>query len=230
MRPKPLCPVGNVPLVDIAIGRVATVTTDIAVNVHHGRMALESHLARRVHVSIEPDAALGTAGGVGRLRPWIDGRATLVTNADAWHDGALDLASFVDGWGGDRVRLLVVPGGRRPDFGDRRYAGVALMPWPDVAALADEPSGLYEVSWRQAQADGRLDLVDFDGRFFDCGTPTDYLAANMAASGGASVIGAGATVEGDVVESVVWPGAVVLAGERLERAIRADDRVTVLVR
>jgi NDP-sugar pyrophosphorylase family protein len=230
LRPKALCPVGNVALVDLATARAATVTTSIAVNVHHGRMAMESHLAGRVHLSIEADRALGTAGGVGHLRPWIDGRPVLITNADAWLDPMLDLAAFVGGWDGERVRLLTVPGGRRPDFGDRRYAGVALMPWADVERLPDEPAGLYEVSWRQAQLDRRLDLADFDGPFFDCGTATDYLAANLTASGGVSVIGPGAMVDGEVVESVVWPGAIVRAEERLERAIRADDRITVFVR
>ena len=230
LRPKALCPVDNVPLVDLAIERAATVTASIAVNVHHGRVALESHLAGRVHQSIEEARALGTAGALGRLRAWIDGRPVLVTNADAWLGPPVDITGFVGGWDGERIRLLVVPGGRRPDFGDRRYAGCALMPWRDVEPLTDEPAGLYEVSWRRAYADGRLDLVDHAGAFFDCGTTTDYLAANMAATGGASVIGPGAVVNGEVAESVVWPGGLVRGHERLVRAIRTDDRVTVLVR
>ena len=74
------------------------------------------------------------------------------------------------------------------------------------------------------------DLVTHDGPFFDCGTTADYLQANLTASGGRSVVGAGAVVEGNLDEAVVWPGAVVGRGERLERAIRADERLTVLVR
>jgi MurNAc alpha-1-phosphate uridylyltransferase len=69
-----------------------------------------------------------------------------------------------------------------------------------------------------------------NGVCIDCGTPQDYLAANLAWSGGVSVIGAGAVVAGEVVESVVWPDAVVRAGERLVRCIRAGDRITVAVR
>jgi hypothetical protein len=64
----------------------------------------------------------------------------------------------------------------------------------------------------------------------DCGTPARYLAANLAASGGAAVIGAGARVEGTVVRSVVWPGARVWPSEELRDAIRVADQVTVLVR
>jgi hypothetical protein len=37
-------------------------------------------------------------------------------------------------------------------------------------------------------------------------------------------------VQGTVEESVVWPGAPVLANEHLTRAIRADEHLTVLVR
>src|SRR5436305_3997812 len=77
LRPKALCPVDNVPLVDLAIGWARTVTSAVAVNVHHGRAAMESHLAGRVHLSVEETQALGTAGGVANLKDWIDGRSAL---------------------------------------------------------------------------------------------------------------------------------------------------------
>jgi hypothetical protein len=44
------------------------------------------------------------------------------------------------------------------------------------------------------------------------------------------VIGPGAIVEGSVAESVVWSGAYVRREEKLRRAIRVGDRLTVLVR
>jgi len=224
LRPKALCPVDNVTLLDAALARVGAVTDAIAVNVHHGRAAMEARLAGRVHLSIEEPAALGTAGAIGNLRRWIDGRPTLVMNVDAWHQA--DLRVFVDGWDGERVRLLI------PDqeFGPRARVVASLLPWEDVAALEPVPSGLYEVSWRLAQERGRLDVDRYTGPFFDCGTPASYLAANLVASGGKAVIGPGAVVDGDVEESVVWPGAIVRAGERLRRAIRATDHLTVLVR
>jgi NDP-sugar pyrophosphorylase family protein len=233
LRPKALCPVGNVALVELAIERLATATDSIAVNAHHGLALIEQHVFARtgpqVHLSVEEHRVLGTAGALGLLRGWIDERPVLVTNADAWLPA--DLASFVEGWDGERIRLLVVEDRGRPDFGSARYCGVALMPWSDVAGLEPEPSGLYEMSWRYAFELGRLDLVDHDGPFVDCGTPADYLHANLLASGGTPVIGAGAQVDpGAVVErSVVWPGSVVEAGERLVGAIRAGE-LTVLVR
>lgn len=226
IRPKALCPVADVPLVDISLDQVGAVTASVAVNVHHGRPLMESHLAgRSLHLSFEHPEALGTAGALGQLREWIAGRDVLIANADAWRDG--DLAPLVDGWDGERTRLLVVHDPERGDFGPWRYAGAALMPWTELCDLAPEPSGLYEVSWSRLEAEGGLDLVTHDGRFIDCGTPADYLAANLAASGGASVIGEGAIVEGELVRSVVWPGGVVAADERLVDAVRVWDWLTV---
>ena len=230
LRPKALCPVASVPLVDHALARLAVVTDSMAVNVHHGRDQMEAHLADRpVELSIERPVALGTAGALGQLRSWIDGRPTLVTNADAWLDA--DLSRLLEGWDGERPRVLVVQDPERGDFGSGRYCGATLLPWSVVGELAAEPTELYEVCWRQAWAQGRLELVVHKGDFIDCGTPADYLAANLAASGGASVIGPGAIVDptARLERSVVWPEATVAAGEQLVDAIRAG-RLTVLVR
>jgi N-acetyl-alpha-D-muramate 1-phosphate uridylyltransferase len=224
--PKPLCPVDGVPLIDHALDRARSVTPAVAVNVHHGREAIEAHVDGRAHLSVEEPQALGTAGALGRLRPWIDGRATLVLNGDTWCPGSL--AAFVAGADGTRVRLALVA----PDelLSPASRIAAALMPWPAVAGLAAEPSGLYETSWRALAAAGDFDAVRWEGPCHDCGTPARYLAANLAASGGASVIGAGTRVEGVVVRSVVWPGARVRRAERLVEAVRASDDVTVLVR
>ncbi len=231
LRPKPLCPVGGRPLVDHALDRLSSSTGDVAVNLHHGAGVLDAYLPRAVHRSHEQPVALGTAGALGALRDWIAGRAVLVTNADAWLGPDLDVGAFVDGWDGERVRLLTVEDPARGDFGSRRYCGVALLPWRTVRPLAAEPAGLYEVSWAAEAAAGRLDLVAHGGPFVDCGTPADYLAANLAATGGGSAVDARATVgEGAVVEqSVVWDGAEVRPGEHLWRAVRAGH-LTVLVR
>ena len=226
LRPKPLCPVNNVPLVDHALRRVAKVTDRIAVNVHHGRDLLEMHLAGRVHISLEKQEALGTAGAVGQLREWVDGRSVLVANGDSWHDASL--TGLVEGWDGEKIRLFVVEDPERADFEGRwRFAGASLMPWRDARSLAAVPSGLYEVLWQQAIDAGRLELVPSEEVFFDCGTPSEYLAANLYASGGASVIGAGADVAGNVEDCVVWPFGVVRDDESLRECIRAGRGTTV---
>lgn len=241
-RPKALCPVGDVPLVDLAIDRLARAfggeardlgPDNIAVNVHHGRAQMEAHLAGApVYCSVEATRALGTAGALSRLRDWIARRPVLVTNADAWLPADLDLTGFLAGWDGERPRVLCVDDPRRGDFDGSRYCGVALLAWSTVARFETEPAGLYEVCWCQAWAAGWLDVVTHPGPFVDCGTPADYLAANLLASGGASVIGRGARVgEGATVQrSVLWPRARVAAGEVLVDAVRTAGRITVLVR
>lgn len=226
LLPKPLCPVNNVPLVDGALERARALTADIAVNVHHGRALLEAHLAGRVHLSMEEREPLGTAGAVGHLREWIDGRDLLVVNGDSWNDASL--TKLTDGWDGGRVRLLVVEDPDRADFDGRwRFAGASLMPWEDVRSLEARPSGLYEVLWRDAFQAGRIELVASEGAFFDCGTPSEYLAANLFASRGENVIGHGAKVEGRLERCVVWPYGIVSAEESLRECIRAGRDTTV---
>lgn len=228
LRPKALCPVGNIALVDHAIQRARLHAGSIAVNVHHGREQMERHLAGRVHLSIEEPGVLGTAGALGALKPWIAGRDVLVLNADAWH--ADDLRELVDGWDRRAVRLLTVEDEARPDFGTARYAGAALLPASVAGKLDAVPSGLYGRVFAPLRAEGLLDLLASDVPFFDCGTVADYHAANMASSGGENVVGAGAVVEGHIIRTVVWPGARVEAGEELVDAVRADDGLTVFAR
>lgn len=214
----------DLPLVDHALARLAPVATDIAVNAHESQRGLVDHLDGRVHVSVERGERLGTAGALGALRPWIGGRPVVVVNGDTWCPGGLE--ALVDGWDERCIRILVA--GTEPFGPVSRIAG-ALMPWDEVAPLAAVPSGLWEVSWRTALAEGRIETVSHAGPFVDCAGPADYLDANLAAAGG-SVIGAGAVVEGIVEDSVVWDGARVDADEHLRRAIRTDTGRTVLVR
>lgn len=233
-RPKVLCPVNGVALLDLNLARVRAVTGSVAVNVHHHRTQLERHLATRhpeIHVSVEEREALGTGGALGTLREWIAGRPALVVNGDAWSD--VGVGRLVDGWDGNRVRLLVpLPPSEStpPAFGPGTPLAGALMPWGDLALLPRTPAGLYREVLLPAADAGRLEVVGATGRFADCGTPAAYLAANLAASGGAAVVGEGARVEGEVIRSVVWSGAAVGRRERLIQAVRTDTEVTVLVR
>jgi len=229
LRPKALCPVGNRPLLDYAIDRIRLDETQIAVNVHAHREQMEAHLAEHhpsVHVSVEPTEALGTAGALGRLRDWIEGDPIVVTNADALT--APDLTELFDGWDGERIRLLVAFDEHDPDFdGIWRYAGACVMPWSAVRDLPDTPSHLHTERWQPAREAGALELIPTRWSFTDCGTPRHYLAANLLVSGGESVIGDGAVVDGTVESSVVWPDARVEPDEHLHFAIRLTDGRTV---
>jgi MurNAc alpha-1-phosphate uridylyltransferase len=223
VRPKALCTVGGRALLDLALERVSPHVARTAVNAHHHAGQVRAALAGRgVHVEVEAPDALGTAGALGNLRGWLDGAAVLLTNADAYYTDPGVVAALVDGWDGECPRLLCAPGGTPGVLAGHRYVGTALLPWWSVRDLATEPSGLYEVSWRALHAADRLDLRVLPGlEAVDCGTPADYLRANMLASGGEPVVEPGADVRGEVVRSVVWAGERVGPGERLVDAVRA---------
>jgi NDP-sugar pyrophosphorylase family protein len=243
--PKALCPVGNVALLDRALERVEALKLPVAVNACYlGHMVAE-HVGDRAHLSLEPGSPLGTAGGLGLLRDWIDGRGVLVGNADAYLSGSLppgeDIAALLSGWDGHTVRLLGVPGPPY-EFGTHRFAGFSLLPWDLVARLEPEPSDLVRLAWRPAERQGRLSVVEYAGTYLDTGTPTDYLRANLHAvhqgnliardavvtgTVDGAVIGAGARVAGRVTRGVVWPGGVVARGESLTDAIRVGRELTV---
>ncbi|MEV8507603.1 sugar phosphate nucleotidyltransferase [Actinoplanes sp. NPDC051475] len=250
--PKALCPVGNVALLDRALARVAglglTGPSTVAVNAAYLADQVVSHVGVRARLSVEPDGPVGTSGGVGRLRGWIDGRDALVGNADAYladplREPGKDIAALLEGWSGDTVRMLTkpVPPGDTGGFSGRRFAGFSLLPWRYVRDLGPEFSDLVRTVWRPAEAAGELELIPYEGVYIDTGTPATYLAANLHAAGDGlidptatvtghadgSVIGAGAVVEGRVSRCVVWPGARVAAGEELTGVIRAEDDMTV---
>ena len=225
LKPKALCPVDNRALVDWAIDRLTPYCSQVAVNIHHHEQQMVQHLeGRGVHLSIERPVALGTAGALGRLRDWIDGRPVLLTNADAWEPDSAALAALLRAWDGKRVFLRCVASPSIGDFGGLTYVGTALLPWWSVEELRPQPAGLYEVSWKRLHEAGRLELVTLDEVGpVDCGSPATYLGANLRASGGVSVVAPDAEVHGEVVRSVVWPGSRVERGERLEDAIRAQQ-------
>jgi NDP-sugar pyrophosphorylase family protein len=253
LLPKALCPVGNVALLDRALARLAGLglagPARVAVNAAYLAEQVVAHVGDRAHLSVEPDGPLGTSGGIGRLREWINGRGVLVGNADAYladprREPGKDVAALLEGWTGETVRMLTrpVPPGDTGGFSGRRFAGFSLLPWRYVRDLADEQSDLVRTVWRPAEAAGELELISYAGVYIDTGTPADYLRANLhAASGGSlldptatingravdSVVGANATVDGTVNRTVVWPGATVTAAETLTGAIRAGGNLTV---
>ena len=219
--PKPLLTVGNRTLLELALHRVRDLTSDIAVNAHHLADQIASAATGyepTVHVSIERDGLLGTAGALRQLRSFIAGRPVLVTNADLWLSDPVP--EFLQGWDGRRPRLLVADVGRPADFGTLRYLGVSTVPAKAAAALDYRPSGLYDAVWRRAFAAGELEFVHFAGRSFDCGTPAEFLTANLSAGDGRSVVAPDARVLGTLDRSVVLAGAAVAADEHLVCAIR----------
>lgn len=245
--PKVLCPVGDTTLIDHALDRLFTLTDRVAVNVHAHAQKVVDHLGRyadrsasqrsaslrrEVMVSREGPQALGTAGALAQLRPWIGASAVLAVNADTYCTA--DLNEVAQAWDGTSV--LVAHTGPRFEPGVGVVA--SITPPEVVAKLRALPSGLFQTLWKPLAERGELQTVsvgdDSSGaapfRFFDCGTPRDLWEANMAVSGGGSVLASGAVVEGDVDRAVVFPGGRVEAGESLSCAIRLASGRTIWVR
>ena len=219
--PKPLLTVNNQRLLDLALDRVGAVVTEVAVNAHHlaDQIAAAATAFRpSVHVSFERERLLGTAGALRHLRDWIDGRPVLVNNSDLWLSDPI--TQFLDGWDGERPRLLVQDMGRPADFGRYRYMGVSTVPAKIAAALEYSPDGLYSAVWKEAFARDGLEFVELTGASFDCGTPAEFLTANLSASGISSVVAPDAVVNGSLDRCVLLSGARVEAGEHLVCAVR----------
>jgi NDP-sugar pyrophosphorylase family protein len=234
--PKALCRVKGATLLDLALRRVRPFvpsTEDVAVNVHHHRDRIRAHLEGLwpgVHVSVEEDRPLGTAGALGLLRPWTVGRDVLVANVDAWLPPRLPLGPFVAGWSGARPRLAVTFTEAAPDFAPCwRYCGLCLLPAAALDACRPEPGGLYDLVWRPALERGEMELFPVPAAFVDCGTPARLWAANMLASRGETVVEPGARVEGVACRCLVLAGARVARGEVLDAAIRLADGTTLQV-
>jgi NDP-sugar pyrophosphorylase family protein len=251
--PKALCPVGNVPLLDRALHRLAKIGLSgpamVAVNACYLADQVVAHVGNRAYLSVENPTALGTSGAVANLRNWIAGRAVLVGNADAYLAAAAgrtgpDLAALTEGWDGRTVRMLGVPAPPeyRYSFGNFQFAGFSLLPWSVVAALPEGASDLVHTAWRPAEAEGRLEVIEYAGRYVDTGTPAAYLSANLHAAGDGelvavdatvsgplqrAVIGGRAEVRGAVTRGVVWPGGYVGPDEHLTDAIRVGRALTV---
>lgn len=234
--PKSLLTVAGRPLLDLALERVRQVpgiapsarAGAVAVNVHH--LADQVETAARtfqpgVHVSDERAALLGTAGAVHRLAGWIDDRAVVVANSDVW---LTEPPRLLEGWDGVRPRLLVQDAGRPADFGTLRFLGMSVLPAHMAAALTGQPSGLYGAVWQRAAERGDLDFVVTGAPAFDCGTPAEFITANLHAARARSVLAPDAVIDGEVDLSVVLAGGRVAAGEHLIGAVRDRFGATVL--
>jgi N-acetyl-alpha-D-muramate 1-phosphate uridylyltransferase len=168
-RPKALCPVGGLPLLERVLQLVPG--ADCAVNAHHRADQLINWLDGRAHISHEPEL-LGSAGALGQLKSWIDGRDVVVVNADAVHGHRLDTLAQLQGVA---VLSADAPG---TEFHPRLTVIGSRISWSLVDRLTATPSGLYEEIWRPAARRGELTVVGLGGPFFDCGTPQRYLAAH----------------------------------------------------
>jgi MurNAc alpha-1-phosphate uridylyltransferase len=220
--PKALLPVSNKPLLNWALERTQLEDPAIAVNVHHHSEQIRRHLhARAIHISDESSELMGTAGAVAKIYPWLDGRNVLIVNSDMWL--STNISSFLEGWDGLRTRLLVTATQSNSDFGKNRYIGAALMPNRSVGQIPLSVNGLYEAVWQKEWSNNSIEIFPFEGVALDCGTPVDYVVANLLARRSQSLISPGTSREDRAAECVVLPPDPGKRGGRWGFTVRTKD-------
>ncbi len=196
LRPKPLFPVLNTPLLLHTLNRLKDDGfADIAVNCHHlAPLIIEALQGHGVHVFHE-QTVLGTGGGLKNAEEWFADEPVLVTNGDIYHD--LSFSAIME----DHKRqgnLATLVCHDFPRFNvvslNQNKSIVQFMPCDEAHALVAftgvhvlEPRALSIVSegfssiidcYSHWQNQGEtIQALMASGHFWmDMGTPADYLA------------------------------------------------------
>ncbi len=201
-QPKPLLPVGGVPLIERHLARLAASGfPEVVINLSYRGEQIRSRLrdGRRFGVTItyseEGEPPLETAGGIVHALPWLGAGPFLLANSDVYTD--LDLAVFA-AQAAARNTLLLVPNpahNARGDFGldedgsvtmqepRLTYGGIALLDTKLFDGLAPGRRPLKPVL---DAGIGRGDLRGqfYDGVWIDVGTPERLEEARLAAQSG----------------------------------------------
>lgn len=204
VRPKPLFPVCNVPLLQILLDKLVDAGCDrIVVNCHYLSEQIKAAVADRPEVILQHETEiLGTGGGLRKaLEHFQDGPdgPILVMNGDIFHN--IDLASIVQAHAtsGDAVTLalhdyprfnsVVVQQEKVRDFLSSKepakenlqesplaFTGIHLV---NRAVLEQIPPGCFFHIidlYRELAKAGEIGFIRTDGNFWqDMGTPEDYL-------------------------------------------------------
>jgi len=194
LRPKPLFPILNTPLLQLTIEHLQHIGCDhIIVNCHHLAQQVIDLLdgVPGIRLLFE-ESILGTGGGLRNALPMLRDEPLLVTNGDIYH--TFDLRRLYDthAAAGTPVSLVMhdfprfntvrTDNGKISGFagttgeGLRAFTGIHVI---DPAILEDIAPGRYSCildRYRQLLADGiELAAAEMDGYWTDMGTPADYL-------------------------------------------------------
>jgi mannose-1-phosphate guanylyltransferase len=251
VRPKPLFPVLNRPLIGHVFDLLArTGIGEMVVNAHHLADRLVDELTGLAGpgtlIISREETILGTGGGLWRARPYLDGEPFLVINADVYTDLDLEpvllehadrrpLATLVlhDHPRFNQVR--VDPSGRitgfrglgRPGTRTLAFTGIHVIEPEIFRYLPEGPSDIVNV-YQNLIDQGRpiRAFVATGFSWWDAGALDAYLDLNQtlcrARSDGPVVLGQDAVIHADArVEG--W--AVLGAGVRIEKGARIRDSI-----
>jgi mannose-1-phosphate guanylyltransferase len=247
--PKPLCPVGDRPILAHIVAQLRRGGVGrVVVNVHHHAVAFDDGAlgALELPVAVSREAEiLGTAGGVRGAESLLDPGALVVWNGDILLD--LDVAALLEAHGRSdaRATLVVV---RRPVgqgtvgldaeghvvrlrgelFGEEvvgaDFVGAQTIGAELRAELPTRGCLVGDVYLPVLRRGERLCTFSVPGPFSDIGEPRAYLAANLAwltRTGARAFVAAGAEVAQAVrlVDTLVGAGARVEGEGELRRCV-----------
>ena len=193
IRPKPLFPVLNVPLLHILLDMLVQAGCDrVVVNCHHLAVQIEAAIADRPEVILqhEPEI-LGTGGSLRKALPLFFDEPVLVMNGDIYHD--VDVRSLMDQHVAgdfsvtmamhdyDRFNSVCVRNNQVHGFFRNRgdmlaFTGIHVLDREVIEQIPD--CGFYHIIdlYEQLAKVGQIGSVRVDKSFWrDIGTPEDYL-------------------------------------------------------
>jgi mannose-1-phosphate guanylyltransferase len=246
MRPKPLFPVVNRPLLHRLIEQLqSSDCRPILVNCHHLAPLIEAALSPwpEVLIQYEPEI-LGTGGSLRRALDRLDNDPVVVVNGDLYHgidleqvyhrhllsknDVTLALHDYprfnTVGVEGDRVRSF----GDTSGGGQLAFTGIHVVDPEVIERIAVNSFHHIIDLYRVLAAEGRIGYCRVDGLpWRDIGTPADYLQLHreLLADEQGWVIDPTARIGCDVALEewgCIGPGAVIGDGARLSRSVVWD--------
>lgn len=272
VRPKPLFPILNRPLLLLTIERLQRLGFDhILVNCHHLREQVMAAVAGLAGVVVqEEEKILGTGGGLRRALASLGDEPLLVVNGDIYHSLEFDRFYHEHCASGRMVSLALhhyprfnsvqVEGDRVVGFARERlerglaFTGIQVINPEILEPLPDRIFSCIIEQYRSLLRDGSITigLSRCDHCYWtDMGTPEDYLALHrglltgtiprwreLGLEPGPFVVDSRAKValgvelrgwacigqaevgeEAVIEEAVIWDGAEVAAGSRLQQTI-----------
>jgi mannose-1-phosphate guanylyltransferase len=194
IRPKPLFPVLNRPLLHILLDRLqASGCRKTVVNCHHLAGQIQDALTGYpdVHIQVEPEI-LGTGGSLRLAMEQLSGEPILVMNGDVFHTVDLTELYKYHLESGNKVTLAMHDYPRFNTVGVQGERVVSFQPGPAEQRLAFtgihvvEPEVLYKIPaqsffhiidlYEELAVQGMVGIKRVDGAFWrDIGTLEDYL-------------------------------------------------------
>ncbi len=203
VRPKPLFPICNTPLLHILLDKLVDAGCDrVVVNCHHLADQIKAEVADRPEVILQHETeVLGTGGGLRKALVHFDDGPVLAMNGDIYHD--IDLSGLAKAHASNKYAItlavhdyprfnsVIVEQEKVRDFMTIKEVGKKkrtkqqnVLAFTGIHVVNREvieqiPTGCFFHSidlYRKLAETGKIGCFRTDGSFWkDMGTPDDYL-------------------------------------------------------